>query len=372
MSDITEPKLPTVLVIDDKEINLRLVRAYLQAEPYRVVTSDDPQEALQVIERDPPDLILLDLMMPVLDGFVVLELLKEVAPGVPVVVITGLDERDARLRGLAAGARDYLTKPVDRSELLIRVRNLVALKQTGDALARAVAQLEAANRDLNAFAGGLAHDLQQPITSISAFAQVLQQRSSHLLAPSDGSHLKRIIAAADTARRMIRGLLEFARLGQKTIAMVPVDLNQVVHAARSALAHEVAGDTVTWKVGPLPVVRGDAELLHLAFVNLLSNGIKYSRTREQPSIDIDSRSDAAKGHAIRVRDNGVGFDMAHAGSLFRPFERLHSAAEFEGTGMGLANVRRIMERHGGTVHAESAPGQGAAFTLLFPAKSNTV
>lgn len=367
MSETTEPKLPTVLVIDDKEVNLRLVRAYLQAEPYRVVTSDDPQEALQAIGRDPPDLILLDLMMPVLDGFAVLELLKEVAPRVPVLVITGLDERDARLRGLAAGARDYLTKPVDRSELLIRVRNLVALKQTGDALARVVAQLEDANHDLNTFAGGLAHDLQQPITSISAFAQVLQQRTGHLLPPSDASHLKRIIAAADAAQRMIRGLLEFARLGQKTIEMVPVDLNQVVHAARSALAHEVAGDGVTWKVGPLPVVRGDAALLHLAFVNLLSNGIKYSRTREQPSIDIDGRSDAGKGHAIRVRDNGVGFDMAHAGSLFRPFERLHSAAEFEGTGMGLANVRRIMERHGGTVQAESAPGQGAAFTLLFRA-----
>lgn len=367
MNDAMETKPPTVLVIDDKEVNLRLMRAYLQAEPYQVVTSDDPQEALQLIGRDPPDLVLLDLMMPMLDGFAVLELLKEVAPNVPVLVITGLDERDARLRGLAAGARDYLTKPVDRTELLIRVRNLLALKQAGDALARVVAQLEAANRDLNAFAGGLAHDLQQPITSISAFAQVIEQRSGHLLPPSDVSHLRRIIAAAGTAQRMIRGLLEFARLGQKTIEMVPVDLNQVVHAARSALAHEAATRAVTWKIGPLPVVRGDPALLQLAFVNLISNGIKYSRTREQPSIDIDGHSDAVKGHAIRVRDNGVGFDMAYAENLFRPFERLHSAADFEGTGMGLANVRRIMERHGGTVHAESAPDQGATFNLLFRA-----
>lgn len=358
---------PAVLVVDDKDVNLRLMCAYLQSEPYRVTTCDDPRQALQLVEADPPDVILLDLMMPVLDGFSVLVLLKEAAPQIPVLVVTGLDERDARLRALDAGARDYLTKPVDRSELLIRVRNLLALKQAGDALSRAVAQLEAANRDLNAFAGGLAHDLQQPITSITAFAQVIQQRAGHLLPPADASHLKRILAAANAANGMIRGLLDFARLGQRKIDKVPVDLNQVVTAARGALAHEAVSRTITWKVGPLPVVRGDAALLQLAFVNLLSNGMKYSRTRQQPSIEIDSHSNAGKGHSVRVRDNGVGFDMAHAENLFRPFERLHSAAEFEGTGMGLANVRRIMEGHGGTVSAESAPDHGATFTLLFRA-----
>lgn len=354
-----------VLVIDDKEVNLRLMRAYLQAEPFEVLTFDDPHAALDLIARDAPDLILLDLMMPVLDGFAVLDQLKGLAPQVPVLVITGLDDRDARLRGLAAGARDFLTKPVDRSELLIRVRNLVALKQAGDALARAHAQLEAANRDLNAFAGGLAHDLQQPITTIGAFAQVLQQHSGHLLPPGEAGHLKRIMAAAGSAQRMIRGLLEFARLGQKKIAMAPVDLNQLVQEAREALAPELQGRPVTWSISPLPRVHGDAALLTLALVNLLSNGIKYSRTREQPAITIDGHSDPATGHAVRIRDNGVGFDMAQAGRLFTPFERLHSASEFEGTGIGLANVRRIMERHGGSVHAESAPGQGATFTLVF-------
>jgi signal transduction histidine kinase len=354
-----------VLVIDDKEVNLRLMRAYLQGGPYEVVTFDNPQAALELIAHEPPDLILLDLMMPVLDGFGVLDHLKELAPQVPVLVITGLDDRDARLRGLAAGARDYLTKPVDRSELLIRVRNLVALKQAGDALARAHAQLEAANRDLSAFAGGVAHDLQQPITTIGAFAQVLQNHSSHLLPPGAAGHLKRIQGAADSAQRMIRGLLDFARLGQKKLDLAPVDLNQVVQEARDALAPELQSRPVTWNVAPLPQVHGDASLLMLAFVNLLSNGIKYSRTREQPTITIDSDSDPAIGHAVRVRDNGVGFDMAQAARLFTPFERLHSVSEFEGTGIGLANVRRIMERHGGSVHAESAPGEGATFTLVF-------
>jgi two-component system, sensor histidine kinase and response regulator len=365
MSDATEPARAIVFVIDDKEVNLRLMRAYLQAEPYEVITCSDPQEAVERIELEPPDLILLDLMMPVLDGFAVLDLLKESAPDVPVLVITGVNDREDRLRALASGARDYLTKPVDRSELLIRARNLVALKQGADALARALAQLEAANRDLNAFAGGLAHDLQQPITSIAAFAQVIQRNSEKLLPPQDASHLKRIINAADNARGMVRGLLEFARLGQGEIQMVPVDLNLVVQEARSAVSHETEDRAVSWSVAPLPVVRGDPSLLLLAFVNLLSNAVKYSRKRDQPSITIDSQSDPSTGPRIRIRDNGVGFDMAHAKRLFYPFERLHSVAEFEGTGMGLANVRRIMERHGGSVRGESAVGEGATFTLLF-------
>jgi len=364
---MTPANLPAVLVVDDKEVNLRLMRAFLQSEPYRVITCDDARQALELIEGDPPDVILLDLMMPVLDGFGVLARLKEAVPNIPVLVITGLHERDARLRALDAGARDYLTKPVDRSELLIRVRNLVALKQAGDALSRAVVQLEVVNQDLNAFAGGLAHDLQQPITSITAFAQVIQQRAGHLLPAAEASHLQRILAAGQAANGMIRGLLDFARLGQRKIEKVPVDLNQVVASARAALAHEAVSRVVTWRVGPLPMVHGDAALLQLAFVNLLSNGMKYSRTRQQPSIDIEGHSVPGKGQTVRVRDNGVGFDMAHAEKLFRPFERLHSAADFEGTGMGLANVRRIMERHGGTVSAESSPGQGASFTLLFSA-----
>lgn len=365
MSEPDDLSLPTILAIDDKEVNLRLMRAYLQAEPYRVITFTDPREALEQVGIEPPDLILLDLMMPVMDGFAVLGVLKDIAPRVPVLVITGLDERDARLRGLAAGARDYLTKPVDRSELLIRVRNLVALKQAGDALARVVGQLEVANRDLDVFAAGLAHDLQQPITSIAAFAQVLQHRNAQKLSPTDESHLHRIVVAAAAAQRMIRGLLEFARLGQRTIDMVEVDLADVVQAARHALAHQLAARPVHWTIAPLPVVRGDAALLQLAFVNLLSNAVKYSSTREQPAVIVDVTTAESGTHAVRVRDNGVGFDMAHADKLFKPFERLHGTSEFEGTGMGLANVRRIMERHGGTVQAEAAPGQGAAFTLLF-------
>ena len=357
---------PKVLVIDDQEINLRLMRAYLGGVHYQVVTCSEPQQALQLIEQESPDLVLLDLMMPVLDGFAILGLLRQKFPQLPVLVITALNNRDARLRGLDAGARDYLTKPVDRSELLIRVRNLTDVKKANDALGVAVARLQAANRDLDAFAGSLAHDLRQPVTTIIAFAHILEGRAEPPLSPSDAKHLKRIIGAAESANRMIQGLLDFARLGQKKIEAVDVDLNKVVSDARTSLVNEIEGRAIAWTIARLPIVRGDPSLLLLAFVNLLSNAIKYTRTREQPSIEIDCSFDPVAGHSVGITDNGVGFEMAFASKLFKPFERLHTTAEFEGTGMGLANVRRIMERQGGSVRAKAAPDRGATFTLLFP------
>src|SRR5207253_1289388 len=155
-----------------------------------------------------------------------------------------------------------------------------------------------------------------------------------------------------------------ARLGQKPIEMEPADLGRIVAEARGALAAAIDGRHIAWEIAALPVVRGDAGLLRLAFVNLLGNAVKYSRTRERARIAVECERDEGGSVTVRIRDNGVGFDMARAGRLFSPFERMHSTTEFEGTGMGLANVRRIMERHGGSVHADSQPGQGATFTLV--------
>jgi len=353
----------TIVAIDDKETNLRLLRAYLQAEPYRLVTFTDPEVALREIELSPPDLVLLDLMMPNMDGFDVLSVLQDAVPQVPVIVVTAMDDRDARLRGLAAGVRDFLTKPVDRTELLLRARNLVALKQTVDSLENAMRELKQANRDLQSFAGSLAHDLQQPIQTISAFAQVMETQGAGMPA-EQVAHLHKIHASAVTAGTMIKALLEFARLGQAKLNTAPVDLAAVVEEAQRTVGERAQGRAVQWHVETLPIVPGDRSLLLFAFINLLSNAVKYSRTQQQPVISIEVEKQPFNAYAIRVRDNGVGFDMAHAGRLFGPFERLHSATEFEGTGMGLANVRRIVEKHGGRVQAESEVGKGAVFTIV--------
>jgi light-regulated signal transduction histidine kinase (bacteriophytochrome) len=143
-----------------------------------------------------------------------------------------------------------------------------------------------------------------------------------------------------------------------------VDLNEVIAEARQTVTAGAEARAIDWKIGPMPVVQGDAALLMLACVNLLSNAVKYTRKQDQPRISVSASWHPHNGHSIEFRDNGVGFDMAHAAKLFRPFERLHSVNEFEGTGMGLANVQRIVEKHGGTIKAQARPGEGAVFTLV--------
>lgn len=241
------------------------------------------------------------------------------------------------------------------------------LAEKTEALEVTMSDLQLANRDLQSFAGSLAHDLQQPLTTIAAFSQVMQSHSNQMPA-ADVVNLGKISAAAATAKRMIRGLLEFARLGQAQVHMAPVDLNQVVGEARSAV---MAAETrrIEWRIAHLPIVHGDASLLLLAFINLLSNAVKYSRHQPNTVITIDVAPHPPDRYDVSVKDNGVGFESAHARRLFRPFERLHTMAEFEGTGMGLANVRRIMEKHGGSVRAQSRPGEGAVFTLRLPSAS---
>ncbi|MBI2772203.1 MAG: MASE4 domain-containing protein [Burkholderiales bacterium] len=273
-----------------------------------------------------------------------------------------------RVYGLLASTFVLAVLLLENSMLYARlVEANEAQRRRAAELQRLSTDLEAANRDLDAFAGGLAHDLQQPITTIGAFAQVMQRQGGLPASAGQDSHLQRIINAAGAAHRMIRSLLEFARLGQKQIEPAPVDLNLLVREARNNLAADAdAGTTpVRWTVGPLPVVHGDPSLLLLAVVNVLSNAVKYSRACEQPHVHVDGLWDAAGDYRLRISDNGIGFETAQAASLFRPFQRLHTTDTFEGTGMGLANVRRIMERHGGRVLADAAPGKGASFTLVF-------
>ena len=270
-----------------------------------------------------------------------------------------------RIYGLGASAFVLSALLLENSSLHARLAQTHrALERSGDALVAANKQLEIANHDLSRFVGAVAHDLQQPILSISGYAQHVRKRSEQHLPEADVSSLQRIIGIAANADRMIQGLLQFARLGQRELQLESVDLNVVIEEAQQALARELEASGVDLRVAPLPQVRGDAALLSLAFVNLLSNAIKYSRGAKPPVVEVEANAEAGEA-VVRIRDNGVGFDMAHATRLFTPFERLHSAKEFEGTGMGLANVRRIMERHGGSIRAESSPGAGATFVLRF-------
>ncbi|WP_104992171.1 ATP-binding protein [Deinococcus sp. NW-56] len=228
------------------------------------------------------------------------------------------------------------------------------------------AQLEDVNTELEAFAHSISHDLRTPLRHVASFADLLRRDvETHGLPPAV---VRRVGIIQDSARRMdhlISGLLEFARTGRQNLRFQPVPLAAVVDEVVGQLAHEEGGRPVDWVVGELPVVHGDLTALRQVVTNLLSNALKYSRPRERIRIEVWGETRGGE-QVVHVRDNGVGFNMAYQDKLFGVFQRLHSPDAFEGSGIGLSNVKRIVARHGGRVWAEGREGEGATFSFSLP------
>ncbi|CAO3357146.1 ATP-binding protein [Azospirillum melinis] len=226
-------------------------------------------------------------------------------------------------------------------------------------------ELRRSNGELAAFSYSVSHDLRAPFRHVTSYAELLRSRAGDKLSERERHYLDSIIEAASSAGRLVDGLLHFSQLGRATLARVEVDVGQLVDEVRHLLEPDLQGRNVRWTVHPLPGVTGDPTMLRLVVQNLLSNAIKYTRDRTDPEIEVGCRSNA-DAHEFFVRDNGRGFDMAYAGKLFGVFQRLHREEEFEGIGIGLANVRRIVERHGGRVWAEGRLDHGATFHFSLP------
>jgi PAS domain S-box-containing protein len=228
-------------------------------------------------------------------------------------------------------------------------------------------QLLEANRDLESFSSSVSHDLRAPLRHITSFIAILQE---HLGEQADAATNKHLHTIADAAQRMgalIEGLLAFSRLGLAPLEKREVGMATQVSASINRLTHDIGAQQVDWTVAPdLPAVLGDPLLISQVWDNLLSNALKYSRQRARSAVQVGWRQDAQRGCVYWVRDNGVGFEPRQAHRLFGVFQRLHRASEFEGTGIGLALCRRILERHGGDIWAESTPGEGSCFYFALP------
>ena len=233
-------------------------------------------------------------------------------------------------------------------------------------LHKRAAALEATNKELDAFAYSVSHDLRAPLRHIDGFMELLKKKVGTALDEQSRHYMDTISDAARKMGQLIDDLLSFSRMGRHAMSFRPVVLGSLVRDVVRELAPDAAGRTIDWRIGDLPEVTGDAAMLRIVLSNLIANALKFTRSRQEARVEIGSLPGQTAEAVIFVRDNGVGFDMTYGNKLFGVFQRLHRADEFEGTGIGLANVRRIVTRHGGRTWAEGKPEQGATFYFALP------
>jgi signal transduction histidine kinase len=380
---------PTILVIDDSPEYLRLL-GELFSPLYSVRVALSGRRALEIAAAHTPDLVLLDVMMPEMDGYAVLAELRRDphTREVPVIFVTGLEAAADEHRGFALGAADYVVKPYNADIVLARVRLHLELKQARDRLREQNAALEAEIEhrtrvervvrslnarlrtrtdalersvgDLGAFSYSVSHDLRAPLRTISGFAELLVETETAQLSEEGRGMLERIISGVRRMERMIADVLAYSRVERTEVRLAPVYLRAVAQEVVRELAPAYPDTEVV--VGALPTVVADAAMVRQIFANLIGNALKFSALVARPRIEINTDGDSL-APTIEVRDNGVGFESRHAARLFGLFQRLHSEAAFPGTGVGLAIVKRLVERHGGTIIAKSDPGVLTTFSF---------
>ncbi|MDF2465580.1 MAG: multi-sensor signal transduction histidine kinase [Ramlibacter sp.] len=376
------PDKPVVLVVDDSPAYLSMLGAMLE-DAYTVRVAASGQRALQLAALEPhPDLILLDVLMPDMDGHAVLTALRQDIRtcDIPAIFFTSLQEPGDELAGLSEGAADYIVKPAAPAVVKARVRAQIELKRMRDSLrehnialeleiecrSRLEQALQNTIADLEAFSYSVSHDLRAPLSAVNAFAISLLETEADALSPRGRHRLERIVAGSTRMNQMIDDILACSRAERTEMRWQTVDLGAMAADTVAEMRHAWPATEVD--IGPLPAVHADGCMARQILANLIGNAFKFSGSREGARVEI-SATQAGGIAEITVRDNGAGFDMAYSSKLFGLFQRLHSDAEFPGSGVGLAIVKRLVSRHGGTIRAESVPGGWTTFRFSFGARS---
>jgi len=398
-----------LLIVDDMPTNLKLLRAQLEAEGHAVFEAQDGVEALELLRRQPVDGIVSDILMPRMDGY---RLCHEVRNSLqfrdlPFIFHTNtyLSPGDEKL-ALDLGADQYLRKPAGTESILKALQDAAAgpvrrpgpqlveadvlreyserlvkklgeknveLEQAKDELQKnnadlerrvreRTAVLENANKDLDSFSHSVSHDLRAPVRAISGFSQILLSKSGSRLSDEDRRLLRIISSSAEEMGQMMESLLNLSCLGRQQLDKGLVKMTSLVQQVFDEQCDQRKGRQVDLRLGRLPDCTADPTLLKQVWVNLLSNAVKYTGKKEKAVIEVSCQQQSGE-NVYTIRDNGAGFDMQYAAKLFGAFQRFHDDGEFEGAGVGLSIVHRIIQRHGGRIWAESIEGEGATFSF---------
>jgi signal transduction histidine kinase len=253
-----------------------------------------------------------------------------------------------------------------QQEVAERTRQAGEIGLLNEELEKRSLALEGSNKELEAFAYSVSHDLRAPLRHMSGFAELLQKTAGSKLDDKAQRYLRIILESAQRMGNLIDDLLSFSRIGRAETQRAAVNLDQLVKEAMGEVQQETHGREIEWKIDHLPICYGDRSMLRLVLVNLLSNAVKFTRARAKAEIEVGCGKGNADEVVVFVKDNGAGFDMKYVDKLFGVFQRLHHVDAFEGTGIGLATVQRIIQRHGGKVRAEGALDRGATFYFSVP------
>jgi signal transduction histidine kinase len=387
-----------ILIVDDESKNRKLLEVMLAPEGFVFLTAVSGEEALAIVAVQSPDLILLDVMMPDMDGYEVAARIKANigSKNIPIIMLTALDDRNARMLGLNAGAEDFLTKPVDRAELSVRVRNLLRLKTYSDKLNAALAAIESSHEQLAAalveagearrmaehannaktqFLRAMSHELRTPLNAISGYTEILEMGIRGVVNPEQKKDLGRIKRAASYLLRLINDILTIARLeGARPLNLIALPVNPVLSEVDSLCALQAKARGLTLSVTPGAdkiLVAADAERFQQILLNLITNAIKFTGKGGTVEVSCDGYDDVVR---IRVKDTGVGVRALDIDRVFEPFVQIdrHLTTDTQqGVGLGLSISRELARAMHGDLTLKSTEGIGSTFTLTLPIASET-
>jgi hypothetical protein len=387
---MAQAHISNILLVDDEQANLDALEAVLESLGQRLIRALRGEQALKCVLEHDFAVILLDVQMPGMSGIETAALIRarDRSRTTPIIFLTGM-MRTAEMvfSGYSAGAVDYLMKPLEpevlrakvavfveldrarhelEQEISERVRIAEQVSELNNALRQKNDDLLAANADLEAFCHSVSHDLRMPLRHIHSYISILEASASSKLNSEERRHVATVQKAAMRMTRLIDDLLAFSRIGRAAMHRQRIRMTELIDETFQDLAPDLTNRRIDWQRHEIPDTVGDPQLLKQVWVNLLANAVKYTRPRDPAKIEIGAE-ESDNEIIYYVKDNGVGFNMQYADRLFGVFQRLHTEKDFEGTGVGLANVRRIVQRHGGRTWAEGSEGHGATVYFSLPA-----